>query len=124
MAIMTAGLLISIPSCNKTTENSIDHTEWTASDSNGQYNLAFYAYQHEAVLEVKFKDAPGYLIRGNYEVNGNRVLITYTKWDEFDMGANLPEFPLKASAVLQKKKLDYIHQQGDIVLDVVFDLVK
>ena len=57
-------------------------------------------------------------------MNGNRVLITYTKWDEFEMGANLPEFPLKASAVVNKKKLDYIHQQGDIVLDITFTKVK
>ena len=68
--------------------------------------------------------APGYLIRGNYEVNGNRVLITYTNFVEFQMGARVPEFPLKAAAEFNKKTMDYVHQQGDIVLDVVFTRVK
>ena len=123
-AILAAGLLTGIPSCKKTDEGSIENTKWNASDGNGWYNLTFHSYQHEVDLDVKFMSAPGYLIRGNYEVNGNRVLITYTNFVEFQMGARVPEFPLKAAAEVNKKTMDYVHQQGDIVLDVVFTRVK
>ena len=127
-AILAACLLTGIPSCKKTTDKktieNIENTKWTASDSNGQYNLEFLPYQHEVELDVEFNDAPGYLIRGTYEVDGNRVLITYTNFIHFGLGANLPKFPLKASAEFNKDKLDYIHQQGDIVLDIVFTRVK
>ncbi len=123
MAILAAGLLIGLSSCTKTYDEKSDFnaTTWKAKDSEGTYTLQFFA-NGELSLREEYNSGIGFVFKGDFDLVEDKLIITYTGYTSFTSGEPLPTFPLKASAVItgKGKKLDYIHQDSNNSLDVVF----
>ncbi len=123
MAILAAGLIVGLASCTKTYDERSDFnaTTWKATDSEGKYMLQFYA-NGELSLKEEYNNGVCFTFKGDFDLVEDKLLITYTGYTLFTAGEPLPTFPLKASAVITGKgrKLDYIHEDSNNALDVVF----